>query len=83
MNAEYVLWWLREGRLPPTLMTNSTGLLKAAGPRKPSTATIAWKRGTATGSTDFELTAAYWFDDAQSLGVEGRGFILERDSTYF
>jgi hypothetical protein len=84
-NVAYVLWWLREGRLPPTLTTSSQasqGLLGQA-----DTRTLYGDDRLPTRHGDrfngIRATLGYWFDDAQTLGVEGNAFFLERDSTYF
>jgi hypothetical protein len=83
--TEYIFWWLREGRLPPTLTTSSQasrGLLGA-----PDTHTLYGGDRLQTRHGDqfngVRLTLAYWFDDCQTLGIEGQAFFLERDSTHF
>ncbi len=83
VGVDYILWWLREGRLPPTLTTSSQasrGLLGQSdtrllygGDRIPT------RHGDRFNGVRPEIE--YWFDDARTLGVEARAFFLERDST--
>ncbi len=85
VSVDYILWWLREGRLPPTLTTSSQasrGLLGRSdtqllygGDR------LETRHGDRFNGVRPELT--YWFDDARTLGVEASAFFLERDSTHF
>jgi hypothetical protein len=85
VQLEYILWWLREGRVPPLLTTSS-----------PASAGILGRSDTRVLYGDDRLTTrhgdrfnglrvylGYWLDDDHTLGVEGRAFFLERDSTYF
>jgi hypothetical protein len=83
--ADYLFWWLREGRLPPTLTTSrpaSRGLLGQA-----DTHILYGDDRLETRHGDqfngVRVTLAYWLDDARTLGVEADAFFLERDSTYF
>jgi hypothetical protein len=85
VGADYVLWWLREGRLAPTLTTSpqaSRGLLG-----QPDTEILYGGDGLPTRHGNrfngVRATLGYWFDEGQACGVEGNGFFLERDSTYF
>jgi hypothetical protein len=84
-DADYLLWWLREGRLPATLTTSapaSRGLLG-----RPDTRVLYGDDRLETRHGDrfngIEATLGCWLDDGQSVGVEGSAFFLERDSTYF
>lgn len=85
VSAEYLLWWLREGRLPPTLTTSSPASRGLLG--RPDTQTLYGGDRLETRHGDrfngIEATLGYWFDDAQTVGLEGSAFFLERDSTYF
>ncbi len=85
-SADYVLWWLREGRLPaPTLTTSSQasqGLLDKADTRVLyGDDRLRTRHGDECNGVRFTL--AYWFDDARTVGVEGNAFFLERDSTHY
>jgi hypothetical protein len=83
--TEYLLWWLREGRLPPTLTTSSPASQGLLG--RPDTRTLYGGDRLETRHGDrfngLEVTLAYWLDDTQTLGLEGNAFFLERDSTHF
>ena len=85
VSVEYVLWWLREGRLPATLTTSSQASLGLLG--RPDTRILYGDDRLETRHGDRfnggRVGLGYWFDDAQTLGVEGRAFFLERDSTHF
>ncbi|HEV3256208.1 MAG TPA: BBP7 family outer membrane beta-barrel protein [Gemmataceae bacterium] len=83
--TEYLLWWLREGRVPPLLTTGSFangGVLGAA-----DTKVLYGDDRLKTRHDDrfngIRLALGYWLDAEQDLGVEAGAFFLERDSTYF
>lgn len=84
-DVEYVLWWLREGRLPPILTTSSTASEGLLG--QPDTRVLYGDDRLETRHGDrfngTRLTLGFWFDSQQSIGIEGRAAFLERDSTYF
>jgi hypothetical protein len=85
VSVDYILWWLREGRMPATL---TTGPQAAQGlPGQPGTQILYGGDRLETRHGDrfngVRPSLAYWFDDAQTVGVEGNGFFLERDSTHF
>jgi hypothetical protein len=71
VDADYVLWWLRRGRVPAVLVSDS-GV--GYGDDRVET-----RHGDRFNGVRF---AVEWRDGC-GLGVEGRGFFLERDSTYF
>jgi hypothetical protein len=83
--AEYVLWWLREGRLPPILTTGSpasAGVLGAADTRVLyGDDRLETRHGDRFNGV--RLTLGYWLTDGPLLGIEGEVFVLERDSTHF
>ncbi len=83
IGVEYVLWWLREGRLPATLTTSSPASRGLLG--QPGTQILYGDDRLETRHGDrfngIRPSVEYWFDD--SLGIEGRAFFLERDSTHF
>jgi hypothetical protein len=81
---EYVLWWLREGHVPPLLTTSSF----ASGGRlgEPDTQVLyggdlETRHGDRFNGLRFAL--GYWLDADHDVGIEGEAFFLERDSTYF
>jgi hypothetical protein len=83
--AEYLVWWLREGHLPPALTTSSfasQGLLGR------SDTVVLYGDGTLRTRHDdrfvgTRLTLGWWLDPEHALALEGSAFFLERDSTYF
>jgi hypothetical protein len=83
--VEYVLWWLREGRLPPTLTTGSAVSQGVLG--QDSTRVLYGGDRLETRHGDrfngIRFALGWWLDPDHSLAVEGGGFFLERDSTYF
>jgi hypothetical protein len=85
VGAEYLIWWLREGRLPPALTTSSTASQGVLG--QPDTRILYGDDSLQTRHADRfvggRLTIGYWFDPQQTLGIEGRAVFLERDSTHF
>jgi hypothetical protein len=81
--AEYILWFLREGRIPPILTTSSpasAGILGAS-----DTRVLYGDDRLETRHGDrfngMRLTVGYWLTPL--LAIEGEAFVLERDSTYF
>ncbi len=85
VGVDYILWWLREGRLPPTLTTGSQASRGLLG--QPDTRLLYGGDRLPTRHGDrfngVRPTIEYWIDDAHTLGVEARAFFLERDSTHF
>jgi hypothetical protein len=85
VGADFVLWWLREGRLPPTLSTSSPASRGLLG--QPDTRTLYGGDRLETRHGDrfngVRVTLGYWFDEGQACGIEGNAFFLERDSTHF
>ena len=83
IDAEYLVWWIREGHVPPLLTTSSPasqGLLD-----KPDTRVVFGDRRLETRHKDRFVGARVgldWMDGSQEFGFEGRAFFLERDSTY-
>jgi hypothetical protein len=84
-DVEFILWWLREGRIPVSLTTSSPASMGLLG--QPDTKVMYGGDRLETRHGDrfngVRATLGYWFDDAQSLGIEGKAFFLERDSTHY
>jgi hypothetical protein len=85
VGVEFILWWLREGRVPPLLTTSSAGSAGILG--RPDTHVLygdqrlETRHGDRFNGTRFGL--GYWLNDEHALGVEVSAFFLERDSTHF
>ncbi|MBY0522339.1 MAG: BBP7 family outer membrane beta-barrel protein [Gemmataceae bacterium] len=83
--VEYVMWWLRQGRVPTILTTSSF----ASGGRldQPDTRVVYGDQRLETRHNDrfigTRFGVGYWFDPEQTIGIEGRAVFLERDSTWF
>jgi hypothetical protein len=84
VNVDYILWWLREGRVPALLTTSSPasrGFLD-----QPDTRILYGDDRLETRHDDqfngIRFTLG-WMNADGEFGVEARAFFLERDSTYF
>jgi hypothetical protein len=85
VSGEYLVWWLREARLPPTLTTSSVAFQGVLG--RGDTRVLYGDDRLQTRHDDrfvgTRLALGYWLDDEHDLAIEAGGFFLERDSTYF
>jgi hypothetical protein len=77
--AEVLVWWLRNGRIPPLLTTGpatSQGILD-----RPGTAVLYGnEKLDVNRHLGGRLGVTYWIDDCQSLGFQVGGFVIERNS---
>ena len=83
-DAEYVVWWIRQGHVPPILTTSSPASQGLLG--QPDTRVVYGDRRLETRHQDRFVGARVgldWMDSTGEIGFEGRAFFLERDSTYF
>jgi hypothetical protein len=84
-DVEFILWWLREGRVPPLLTTSSAASQGKLG--QPDTKILYGNDRLETRHGDrfngVRATLGYWLDPECALGVEASAFFLERDSTHF
>jgi hypothetical protein len=85
VSAEYLLWWVKEGSLPPDFVltgdptTNNPGALNAGGRVLPgSPASVDY--GALSG---VRVSAGAWLDSGGTLGIEGSGFLLPQQSRTF
>ncbi len=74
VGADYVLWWLRRGRAPAALTAGPPGSPVLYGDDRLET-----RHGDRFNGLRFDVE----WRSAEGLGVEGRAFFLERDSTFF
>jgi hypothetical protein len=83
--AEYLLWWLREGHAPPLLTTSSPASAGILG--RSDTRILYGNDRLPTRHDDLfsgiRVSLDYWLTDDHSLGIMGSAFFLERDSTSF
>ncbi len=84
VSAEYLVWFLREGHIPPLL---TTGPLTSGGRLgEPGTQVLYGDERLKTRHNDRFFGTRItldWLNASRTLGLEGRAFFLERDSTYF
>ncbi|HZU37938.1 MAG TPA: BBP7 family outer membrane beta-barrel protein [Gemmataceae bacterium] len=84
-SSEFILWWLREGHVPPLLTTSSFASAGRLG--EADTRVLYGEDSLQTRHGDrfngVRLTLGYALDAEGSWAVEGRAFLLERDSTYY
>jgi hypothetical protein len=88
VSGEYLLWWVKSGPLSVPLVT--TGPFPPPPGVSPG---VLGQPGTALvyGLTDIDyhtfsgvrVTVGCWFDSEQTVGFEGRGFLLERRTNSF
>jgi hypothetical protein len=85
VRGEYLLWGIRDGRVPPLVTTTpsvdgiTTGALGAPG----TTLLFGGSRLDQELQSGGRLTAGYWFDPCENWGIEGSGFFLVRRSVRF
>src|ERR1700736_2470452 len=74
VGAEDIFWWLREGRLPPTLTTSSQASRGLLGAQDTHTLYGGDRLQTRHGDqfNGARLTLAYWFAHCHTLGIEGK-----------
>jgi hypothetical protein len=84
VSGEYLLWWIKNGSVPPLVTTSPQGTPRADAGVLPGARVLF-------GGSDLDnqlrsggrFTAGAWLDRAQTLGVEGSFFFLgERSVTY-
>jgi hypothetical protein len=84
VSAEYLLWFLREGHMPPLLTTGPVFSGGRLGERGTQVLYGDERLKTRHDDRFFGTRVALdWLNASGTLGVEGRAFFLERDSTYF
>ena len=84
VGADYLLWWFHEGRVPLVLTTSSPASKGLTS--NPDTYGLYGDQRLQTRHGDrfngVRFTVGYWFTPEQTVGIEARGVIFERDSTY-
>ncbi|MFO0876172.1 MAG: BBP7 family outer membrane beta-barrel protein [Gemmataceae bacterium] len=82
-SAEYMAWWLRRAYVPPVLTTSSTASQGVLG--QPDTRPLFGDERLETRHNDRFFGTRFaleWMHASRCVGLEGRAFFLERDSTY-
>jgi hypothetical protein len=77
LNADYLLWWIKDSKIPVLLTSGSGSDPLPAALGQPGTA-IIFGGGNVNNynRSGVRFSAGYWFDDDQSFGVEGGYFFL-------
>jgi Putative beta barrel porin-7 (BBP7) len=79
--AEYLLWWIRPGSMPPVVGTAPSNLVSTGSLPSDSITSLF---GSASNGLDYKaqsglrLSAGYWFDNSQCWGIDGSFFQLEQ-----
>ncbi|MBM4073877.1 MAG: hypothetical protein FJ271_33905 [Planctomycetes bacterium] len=85
-SAEYLLWWLQEGRIPGLLSAGMPGTSAIPG-QDPDARWINGPGRLQTRHGDrfcgIRATLGCWLDAEETWAIEGEAFFLERDSTEF
>jgi hypothetical protein len=77
---EYLLWWIRDTRLPPLITANRTGIV----PVLSEASTTVFAGNSEMGNLDHSggrFTVGFALDSAQTVGVEGNYFFLGTRTT--
>lgn len=80
--AELLVWWLRNGRIPPILSTGpvaSQGILDRPG----AVVVYGNEKLDVNRHLGGRFTLNGWLDETHSLGFQVRGFVIERNSRTF
>jgi hypothetical protein len=84
LRAEYLLWWVEDGNVPPLVTTSPQAALGVLG--EPGTRVLfggsdgGFDYGTRSGG---RFSALFWLDPCQTCGVEGVFFFLGQGSADF
>jgi hypothetical protein len=84
--AEYLLWWVRDSRLPPLVTTTPANVSQTiqGALTAPGTQVLFGGDGHFNGTfSGARFTAGAWVDDCSLWGVEGTYFFLGRQSRTF
>ncbi|MFL5245529.1 MAG: BBP7 family outer membrane beta-barrel protein [Gemmataceae bacterium] len=77
LRGEYLLWWIKDSKIPALLTSGSAGDPLPGALGQPGTA-ILFGGGNVDNynRSGARFIAGYWFDDEQDFGVEGTYFFL-------
>src|SRR5262249_34137101 len=82
--AEYLLWWVKDGPLPPLVVTGTLADPFPGALDQPSTRVLFGGAGADYGTVSgLRLEGGVWLDDKQQFSVEAGGFLLERKAAGF
>jgi hypothetical protein len=83
-SAEYLLWWVKQTRLPP-LVTSGSASVATSGPLGGLQTNVLFG-GRDVGGQPYSggrFTLGFWVGDDQAFGVEGGYFLLEQRRIFF
>jgi hypothetical protein len=86
VSGEYLLWWIKGGSLPPLVTTSPVGTPRAAAGVLGVPGTVVLFGAGATSEEERSggrFTAGFWFDQDQTLGLEGAFLFLGDRSLNF
>lgn len=84
-SGEYLLWWIKSTPLPVPLATRGNAADNLPGvPGQPGTVVLFGGQNRGYDAFDgMRLTLGGWLDEEGTIGLEGRGFLLEQRSILF
>lgn len=90
-SAEYLLWWVRNAPVPVPLVTIgnpatgvAAGVFSSGAIGQPGTQVLFGNSSVNFNAmSGMRFTLGQWFDDGNSIGAEGAGFLLLRRSSTF
>ena len=86
LSGEYLLWWTKGDRVPPLVTSSPTGTpFGSAGVLGERTTSVLFGGSNLDSSSNSggRLTAGLWLGEDRAFGVEGSGFLLEKQSATF
>jgi hypothetical protein len=82
--GEYLMWWMSGATAPPLVTTSPDGTpITDAGILPDAEILFPTDRLGIEGRPGGRFTLGYWFDDAESLGIEGNYFFLDKGGDGF
>ena len=82
--ADYLLWWVKNGPLPPLVVTGSLADPFPGALDQPGTRVLFGGSNADYGTfSGLRLGGGVWLDDNRTFAVEGGGFLLDRRSVGF
>ena len=84
VSGEYLLWWIKGAGAPPLVTANPAGTPRDLAGVLPG-ATVLYPGNSLDSNvrSGARFTGGFWFDDNQTLGVEGSFFFLGQQGTTF
>jgi hypothetical protein len=83
VNAEYLLWWVKDAPLPPALVTTGDPNTDNPGALGHGGVPVFGDKADLGTFSGIRVTAGGWLDSDQLLGLEVSGFVLSRRVSSF